>query len=59
LYLCLGQEDTLDLRTLMRDGMDDAGLELAIRDAIAKKPERHEFKEQPNKIIRIMSQTGG
>ncbi len=59
LYLCLGQEDTLDLRALLRAGIDDAGLETAIRDAIYKKPERHEFKEQPGKIIRIMTQTGG
>jgi cyclic pyranopterin phosphate synthase len=59
LYLCLGQEDTLDLRALLRAGIDDAGLETAIRDAIARKPERHEFKDQPHKIVRIMSQTGG
>lgn len=59
LYLCLGQEDTLDLRSLLRNGIDDAGVEAAIRDAISKKPERHEFKEQPNKIVRIMTQTGG
>jgi cyclic pyranopterin phosphate synthase len=59
LYLCLGQDDTLDLRSLLRAGIDDDGLENAIRNAIAKKPERHEFKEQPHKIVRIMSQTGG
>ncbi len=59
LYLCLGQDDTLDLRSLLRDGIDDTGLEAAIHDAIAKKPERHEFKEQPHKIVRIMTQTGG
>lgn len=59
LYLCLGQEDTLDLRSLLRAGIDDAGLEAAIRDAVARKPERHEFKEQPGKLIRIMTQTGG
>ncbi|TAJ80618.1 MAG: GTP 3',8-cyclase MoaA [Gallionellaceae bacterium] len=59
LYLCLGQEDTLDLRSLLRAGITDAGLQAAICEAIARKPERHEFKEQPNKIVRIMSQTGG
>lgn len=59
LYLCLGQEDTLDLRSLLRDGIDDAQLEAAIHDAIARKPERHEFKDQPGKIVRIMTQTGG
>ncbi|KAF0206124.1 MAG: hypothetical protein FD173_438 [Gallionellaceae bacterium] len=59
LYLCLGQEDTLDLRSLLRDGINDAQLEAAIHAAIARKPERHEFKDQPGKIVRIMSQTGG
>jgi len=59
LYLCLGQEDTLDLRALLRDGIDDAGLKAAICSAIARKPERHEFKDQPGKVVRIMSQTGG
>lgn len=59
LYLCLGQEDTLDVRSLIRAGIDDAGLEAAIRDAIGRKPERHDFKEQPGKIIRVMTQTGG
>jgi cyclic pyranopterin phosphate synthase len=59
LYLCLGQEDTLDLRSLLRGGIADDALETAIRDAIDRKPERHEFKDQPHKIMRIMSQTGG
>ena len=59
LYLCLGQDDTLDVRSLIRAGIDDAGLETAIRDAIGRKPERHDFKEQPGKIMRIMAHTGG
>lgn len=59
LYLCLGQEDTVDLRSLIRSGASDSDLISTIQLAIAKKPERHEFKEQPNKIVRIMSQTGG
>ena len=59
LYLCLGQEDSLDLRSMLRAGIADGELELAIREAIARKPERHDFKDQPNKIVRIMSQTGG
>jgi cyclic pyranopterin phosphate synthase len=59
LYLCLGQEDKLDLRSLLRGGISDTRLEAAIREAVARKPERHEFKEQSHKIVRIMSQTGG
>jgi cyclic pyranopterin phosphate synthase len=59
LHMCLGQNDSLALRPLLRDGIDDAGLEAAIRNAIELKPERHEFKEQPAKIVRFMSATGG
>lgn len=59
LYLCLGQDDKVDLRPLLREGISDEGLKDAIRSAIARKPERHEFREQPRKIIRFMSRTGG
>lgn len=59
LYLCLGQEDKLELRPLLRGGISDDELEAVIREAVASKPERHEFKEQSHKIVRIMSQTGG
>ncbi len=59
LYLCLGQDDKLELRPLLRAGIDDAALEDAIRKAIARKPERHEFREKPEKVIRFMSMTGG
>ncbi|QNM97762.1 GTP 3',8-cyclase MoaA [Chitinimonas koreensis] len=59
LYLCLGQDDKLELRPLLRGGIDDAGLEAALRQAIERKPERHEFREKPGKIVRFMSATGG
>ncbi|WP_434633605.1 GTP 3',8-cyclase MoaA [Chromobacterium sp. CV08] len=59
LYLCLGQEEKMELRPLLRAGIDDAGLEAAIREAIELKPERHEFREQPKKLVRFMSMTGG
>ena len=59
LHLCLGQEDRLDLRSLMRSGESDESILAAIQAAIDRKPERHEFSERPEKIIRIMSSTGG
>ncbi|TDR79687.1 GTP 3',8-cyclase MoaA [Paludibacterium purpuratum] len=59
LYLCLGQEDKVELRPLMRAGCDDATLRAAIVDAIRRKPEKHHFVETPAKILRFMSQTGG
>jgi len=59
LYLCLGQDDKLELRPLLRAGISDAELEAAIIAAIARKPERHEFNGKPSQIVRIMSMTGG
>ncbi len=59
LYLCLGQDDRLELRPLLRTGISDGELKAAIRAAVAHKPERHEFREQPGKIVRFMARTGG
>lgn len=59
LYLCLGQDHAVPLGRMLRDGASDQQLRQAIEDAIAHKPERHEFKEKPDKVIRIMSATGG
>jgi GTP 3',8-cyclase len=59
LYMCLGQEERFELRPLLRAGAGDAELEAAVREAIALKPERHEFREEPGKIVRFMSMTGG
>ena len=47
------------LRPMLRAGASDTELETAIRAAIAIKPERHEFREKPEKVIRFMSMTGG
>ncbi|MCG6968740.1 MAG: GTP 3',8-cyclase MoaA [Gammaproteobacteria bacterium] len=59
LYLCLGQDDKLELRPLLRDGADHEAIKQAIIEAIARKPERHEFREKPEQVVRIMSITGG
>lgn len=59
LHLCLGQEERMDFRVLMRAGASDADLVDAIHRAIDMKPERHEFHEQPQKLVRFMSMTGG
>jgi len=59
LYLCLGQEEKFEFRPLLRGGATDAELEHAICAALELKPERHEFREQPHKIVRFMSATGG
>jgi GTP 3',8-cyclase len=59
LYLCLGQEDKMELRPLLRDGISDDELKQAIIHAIALKPEKHEFRDKPGQVVRFMSMTGG
>ena len=59
LYLCLGQDDKLELLPVLRAGVSDAALEQAIVAAIARKPERHEFRDKPEQVLRFMSMTGG
>jgi cyclic pyranopterin phosphate synthase len=59
LYLCLGQSGKVELRPLLRNGISDVELKQAIVDGIARKPERHEFNEKPQQIVRFMSVTGG
>ena len=59
LYLCLGQNDNYAFRSLLREGASDEQLTDAVHKAIARKPERHDFLEQPGKIARFMNVTGG
>lgn len=59
LLLCLGQEHSLALRPLLRDGISNSELEQAIVSAIARKPEKHEFRDKPEQTVRFMSMTGG
>jgi len=59
LHMCLGQNDSYPLRDILRQGCSDDELQQHIISAINLKPERHEFNESPEKIIRFMSYTGG
>jgi len=58
-YMCLGQDDHVDLRTALREGGDVDGL---IDAALAGKPRAHDFhieaKSKPA-VARHMSATGG
>jgi len=61
LILCLGQENSADLRSVMRKNPEpEIALGNAILDAIAHKPEKHSFAvaDEPQ-ILRFMSLTGG
>ena len=59
LYLCLGQDHKFELRPLLRQGISDTGLKDAIIEALALKPERHDFLDKPGQVVRFMSMTGG
>lgn len=59
LYMCLGQNNSVSLRSLLRDNCSDEELETAIRQAVKLKPEAHDFLDNPTQIVRIMSATGG
>jgi len=59
LYLCLGQEHKFEFRPLLREGISDAELLDAVQYAITLKPERHEFNDKPQQVMRFMAKTGG
>ena len=60
LKLCLNHRAGLDLRKLLREGVDGEELESALRDAIAHKPRRHGFTEDiEDREIRRMNEIGG
>ncbi len=62
LYLCLGQEDKIELMPLLREFPDDdAPIITAILNSMRIKPKGHDFdlrRAQPA-VIRFMSHTGG
>ena len=63
LYMCLGQEDSADLRAALRASESDELLHQAIDEAIGRKPKGHDFIIDRNKpqvsVSRHMSVTGG
>ena len=63
LYMCLGQDDAADLRSVLRAGADDDQLDAAIREAITRKPKGHDFiidrRSPAPAVARHMSLTGG
>jgi GTP 3',8-cyclase len=63
LYMCLGQEDSADLRAALRCSESDERLEAVIAEAISRKPRGHDFildRRSANVAVpRHMSVTGG
>ena len=63
LFMCLGQEDSVDLREPLRAGSNDAALQAAIDEAMLLKPKGHDFvidrRAGRPAVARHMSVTGG
>ena len=64
LFMCLGQEEDADLRSALREGLDnDHLLRKRIMEAVDRKPKGHDFNYSRKKVLgqmsRFMSHTGG
>ena len=63
LFMCLGQEASVDLRSPLRDSAGDELLNAAIDRALAAKPKAHDFllpeRGAAPSVVRHMSVTGG
>ncbi len=63
MYMCLGQEDRIDLRAPLRASESNEPLHRAILDGIARKPKGHDFvidrRHNRPAVGRHMSVTGG
>ena len=63
IYMCLGQDDHVDLRKALRSHSPEAQLETCLSKAMGLKPLGHDFAmsdgQMQGKVNRHMSQTGG
>lgn len=59
LQLCMARPDGLDVRPLLRSGLDDRGLEEALAGAVLRKPSGHAFYREAVPEGQAMSRIGG
>lgn len=59
IFTCLGDETSYPLGQYLRDGCDDETLKQHIMKAINLKPWQHEFTTDSQRVVRLMSMTGG
>ena len=61
--MCLGQDDSADLRKALLNGSNSIQIENTIREAITRKPKGHDFeisrRAKSPAVQRHMSVTGG
>jgi cyclic pyranopterin phosphate synthase len=59
LFTCLGENDSFDLGSMVRNQVSQPELCQAIQSVLQCKPKQHEFNSAPTKVVRVMSKTGG
>ncbi|NOZ54605.1 MAG: GTP 3',8-cyclase MoaA [Gammaproteobacteria bacterium] len=59
LYLCLGHDHKVELRALLRSGIDNEALKQHLINALALKPECHNFGGNSNHVVHFMAKLGG
>ncbi len=59
LVFCLGKDDFVPLRDLVRSGSSDDELKDALIEAIARKPMKHDFNEEGQAPLHDMTSLGG
>jgi GTP 3',8-cyclase len=59
LYLCVGEEDKVEFRPLLRGGASDADILAALLAGLRAKPDGHNFNGVAQPIVRSMASTGG
>lgn len=59
LHLCLGRNEEVDFRALLRSGGSDDELLAALQRGLASKPAAHDFRGGSERVVRMMSSTGG
>lgn len=60
LLLCLGNEHSVDLRSLLREPHSDDEIKQTLLDSMNIKPERHYFDlDEKPELVRFMNMTGG
>ncbi len=55
----LGRDESVDLRALMRSGASDPEILGELHRALGNKPVSHDFRSGEQRIVRMMSATGG
>lgn len=59
LYPCVGDQARVSLADVLRQSGSETRLREALREAVALKPERHDFSTPAIRVARVMAATGG